>query len=492
MPDTVAGLLGRWAEERERVFAVLEDGTAITYAEQLERSQQVAAGLDSRGVRAGDRVHVQLGNCREFIDVWFATAVGGTTLVPTNPQSTDDEIAHVLQDCSPALSIRDTAVVDSLRSVSKLPIGGPGEISAILYTSGTTSRAKGVMVTDANYVAVGEKMADHLAITSEDRWLIALPLFHANAQYYCVMSALARGGSIALAGRFSASQWGRQARKMDATLASLFAAPIRMILAHPIGPDDALGQLRAVLFAQNLRDAEAREFEQRFATRLLQLYGMTETVLPSTVNPNDEARRWGSIGRPLAGVPLDLVDEGGNAVRPGSVGEIRVGGNRGETLALGYWNNPSATDEAFTEQGLRTGDLASADEDGFLYFVDRSKDMIKSGGENVSAGEVERVAAEHPAVADCAAVGVPDPVRDEVVMLVTVLRSGSRATEEEIIAWCRERLSPFKVPHYVVLVGELPRTSVGKIRKAELRRLHTAQPRSTSTPGTESGKRRSA
>lgn len=460
--------------DAERIFAVLNGGEVVTYADQLARSRQVAAGLAARGGRPGDRVHVQLANCREFFDVWFAAALSGMVLVPTNPQLPADELGYVLDDAEPVLSLREPADVDALRERSASGTHqvdvDPGPISAILYTSGTTSHPKGVMVTDANYVAVGEAVATHLQITAADRWLVALPLFHANAQYYCTMSALVHGASIALAPRFSASRWGRQARELGATLGSLFAAPIRMILAHPPDPQDTQNSLRAVLFAQNVTSENARDFEERFATPLLQLYGMTETVLPPTINPNGPTRRWHSIGRTLPDVRVDLVDANGDPT--GShTGEMRVAGRKGETLAAGYWHNPEATASAFTAAGLRTGDLARRDADGFIYFVDRSKDMIKRAGENVSAGEIERVASDHPAVAECAVVGIPDPVRDEAILLVATLRRDSQLDEAELIGWCRHRLSDYKVPNAVAFVDSLPRTTVGKIRKGELRSL---------------------
>jgi carnitine-CoA ligase len=500
MADTTAGLLRRHAEHPGRVFAVLDDGVTITYAEQLHRSRQTAAGLRRLGARRGDRVHVQLPNCREFFDVWFATALSGTVLVPTGPQSSADELAHVLADAAPVLSVRDVAEAEALRT-GATPVGPDGQepdqdadqdedaeaegaspVAAILYTSGTTSRAKGVMVTDANYVAVGRAVADHLNVTAADRWLVVLPLFHANAQYYCTMSALVTGASIALAPRFSAGGWGRQARSMDATLASLFAAPVRMILSRAPQPHDADNRLRAVLFAQNLSTADATAFENRFGTRLLQLYGMTETVLPPTINPDDSNRRWDSIGRALPGVGIELVDESGAAVEGPGTGEMRIAGRPGRTLAAGYWNNTPATRAAFTEQGLRTGDLARRGEDGFLYFVDRSKDMIKRAGENISAGEIERVANGHPAVAESAAMGVPDPMRDEAVVLVAAVRPGHRLTADDLLGWCAERLSAFKVPSSVVFVDALPRTSVGKIRKAGLRSLPELRPDRSGPP----------
>jgi len=474
MTDTVTGLLSRHGADCDRIFLVLEDGLTVTYAEQLARSRAVAIGLRRRGLRPGDRVHVALPNCREFLDVWFGTALTGTVLVPTSPQSTAAELDHVLADATPVLSIRTAGEVDALRAGGD--DGAAAEqsaaVSAILHTSGTTSRAKGVMVTDANYVAAGRAVEGRWSVTAADRWLVVLPLYHANAQYYCVMSALVAGASIALAPRFSASRWGRQVRDMRATLASLFAAPVRMILASPPQPDDDLNQLRAVGFAQNLSDIDAATFEQRFGTRLLQLYGMTETVVPPTMNPDDGTRRWDSIGRPVPEIGLDLIDPSDMTVAGPGLGEMRIVGRMGETIAAGYWNNPQATAGTFTVAGLRTGDLARRDADGFLCFVDRTKDMIKRGGENVSAGEVERVASEHPAVAECAAVGVPDPIRDEAILLIATVRPNHELTSAQLLDWCAQHLSSFKVPSSVVFVDALPRTSVGKVRKTELRSLY--------------------
>jgi crotonobetaine/carnitine-CoA ligase len=503
---TPATLLAAGARDPERIFVVAEDAdgqaTTVTYATALARAGRVAAVLAAQGVRPGDRVHVQLPNCLEFYDLWFATALAGAVLVPTGPQSTADELGHVLGETQPVVSVRPggpDGVTDRRTQLITLPELAalatafpergacpgqavtpgkatwpqPTDLAAILYTSGTTSRPKGVMVTNANYVAVGEAVARHLGVTSADRWLIALPLFHANAQYYCTMSALVAGASLMLAPRFSASGWARQAADHAATLGSLFAAPVRMILAQPPTRAEQRTRLRAVLFAQNLSEAQAGEFERRFGTRLLQLYGMTETVLPPTMNPDGSDRRWHSIGRPVSGVRLRVADSGGADVPLGDSGELLVHGVPGQTVAAGYYRNPEATDAVFGGNWLRTGDLVRADADGFLYFVDRSKDMIKRSGENVSASEIERVAAEHPAIAECAAIGVPDPVRDEAIVLIAVLRQDMTAVPGDIIAWCRTRLASYKVPSSVVFTDTLPRTSVGKIRKDALRPLAT-------------------
>ncbi|WP_051899019.1 class I adenylate-forming enzyme family protein [Sciscionella sediminilitoris] len=474
--ETTATLVA--AAPPDSVFAVVDGNAPITYGEQHARLLATAAGLAAHGVRQGDRVHVSLPNGQEFLDIWFATAHLGAVLVPTNPRSTAAEFAHVLADARPRISIAaaDTALDAPTLSPEELALPGadvpavrvePADPAAILYTSGTTSLPKGVVVTHANYRAVGRAVAEHLTITAADRWFIALPLFHANAQYYCTMSALVRGASVALAPRFSASGWGAQAARLGATLASLFAAPIRMILANP--PTGEESALRTVLFAQNLAEDQAAAFERRFATRLVQIYGMTETVLP-TMNPDGADRRWHSIGRPLPGVSLVLAGEDGAPVADGQPGEIRVRGVPGETIAAGYWRDPAATKATFGDGLLRTGDLAYRDADGFLYFVDRAKDMIKRGGENVATGEIERVAGDHPAVAECAAVGIPDPVYDEAILLAVVLEPGAEPGARDILAWCRERLAAHKVPAQVRFLSSLPRTSVGKIRKAELRR----------------------
>ena len=438
----------------------------------------------STGVGVGDRVLVHLPNRAEFFDVWFGCAVLGAVLVPTNPLLTPSELNFEIGHSGVITAITTTdlaGAVETARTATDLALiittgddleerltaaerfdgSGPSDRdpAAILYTSGTTSRPKGVIVTNANYIHAGEVVAEHLRVTSEDRWLIVLPLFHANAQYYSTMSALVTGASVAVMDRFSASRWGEQARRNRATLASLFAAPIRMILAAAGSSADADNQLRAVIFSQNVSEEQLEEFERRFGTDLLQLYGMTETIAPPTLNPLVGERRNMSIGPPTKQAKLQ-VTEGG---------ELLVGGEPGVTLMAGYLDDPDATAAALRDGWLHTGDLVRADSEGYLYFVDRAKDMIKRAGENVSAGEIEAVVNGHPAVHESAAIGVPDAMRDEAILLYCVLAEGAKATEDEVIGWCRERLASFKVPGEIRFVDALPRTSVGKVQKEALR-----------------------
>jgi len=368
----------------------------------------------------------------------------------------------------PVLSIEE--LVARRPASATLPEGHRRGPAAIMYTSGTTSRPKGVLVSHENYVRVGRAMAGHLRMTAADRWLVVLPLFHANAQYYCLMSALVSGGSLALAPRFSATGWARQAREMRATLASLFAAPIRMILARSVAdPADAANELRVVLFAQNLTRGQATDFETRFGAPLIQLYGMTETVLPPLINPLGEHRRWASVGQVLPGVAIRVLDPAGEPVAPGSPGELVIGGVPGVDITAGYHERPAETAALLRDGWLHTGDVVRLDEQGRAFFVDRVKDMIKRSGENIAAGEVERVLDEHPSVLESAVHGVPDPVHDEMIVAHVVTHAGRRVESGDLIAWCASHLPHFKVPGRVLLRPELPRTSVGKVRKDVLR-----------------------
>ncbi|MFV0535281.1 MAG: class I adenylate-forming enzyme family protein [Cumulibacter sp.] len=497
MSDAVSPfqLLERWSHFPTRSFASYEhtDGrvTTVTYASQVNRSLRAGAVLRDLGIHRGDRVHVHLRNSPEFMDLWLGANAIGAVLVPTNPQSTVEELTHFLLDSGASASIADddtyNAVNQALRPgirsltrsafTNKAAAATPthhtpalgSDLAAILYTSGTTSRPKGVMITNGSYLAVGRACAEHYSVGVDDRWLIVLPLFHGNAQFYCTMSALTIGASLAIMPAFSATRFGAQARRHSATLASLFAAPLRMILAQPEGRHDKHSRIRTTMFAQSITDEQALEFERRFSTRLIHGYGMTETVLPPTLNPVSTERRWSSMGQAIPGAQLRLVDESGADVPDGTPGELLVGGRLGERVASGYWHNPTATAHTFSQGWLRTGDVARRDADGFYYFVDRTKDMIKRAGENVAAGEIERVVNEHPSVFECAAIGLPDEMRDEQIVVYVVLAEGASFDEAALAKWCRKRLAKFKQPSTFLAIDELPRTAVGKIRKVELR-----------------------
>jgi carnitine-CoA ligase len=447
--------------------------------------------LLAHGLKPGDRFNLHLGNCPEFLIFWLAAAKTGTVMVPTNPVSTPEEMVYILGHSEARLAVTEPRVGEACRAVRArcralldvvdcrplepllrgLPdtppdvaVASSDEVS-MQYTSGTTSRPKGVLLTHANYLYGGEVMARTMRAAPDDRHLIVLPLFHAGAQLHAFIPMLLVGGGVALMERFSAGRFVDQAIRHQATLAALFAAPIRMLLAQPRRPEDGATRLRAVSYAQNVTPQQFEEWHQRFRAPLLQIWGMTETMSLPLMQPLDLPPKPLSMGRPVLGYDVKIVDETGREVPPGTVGELVVQGTPGVSLMKGYFKNPEATAQTLRDGWLWSGDQAWMDGEGYFFFVDRKKDMIKRAGENVSASEVEETLKQHPAVFDAAVVGVPDPVRDQAIKAYVIVTDGASATAEELIAWCRSRLSSFKVPETVELRTTFPRTSVGKIQK---------------------------
>ena len=431
------------ARHPDRPFLVYERAPGqveeTTWAELGARADRTAGALHRLGVGPGDRISVHLGNVPEFYDVWFGAALLGAAIVPSNPLSTAEELGFLIRHAGCRLAVTQPDLLATTRQAAQgqasvVLVGqdwikpgdralgiedpAPEDVLGVLYTSGTTSRPKGVLVTHAAYLHAGDAVAGHLRLRPEDRNLVVLPLFHGNAQYYSSMSSFVSGASVALTPRFSASRWSEQATIMNATVGSLFAAPIRMILATAPTRYDAAHQLRVVMFAQNVTEAQLVEFERRLRVPLIQLYGMTETVVPPTINPLYGERRGMSIGRPVATARLRVAGPDGRDVPAGEPGELLVHGEPGATLMAGYLYNPEATAEALKDGWLHTGGTVRADADGYLYFVDRDKDLIKRAGENIASTEVERVLNEHPAVFESAVVGIPDPIRDQAIHAV--------------------------------------------------------------------------
>ena len=473
----------------------------------MNRTAHLLAGL---GIRRGDTVTLLLTNCLEFLHLWFGAAKLGAVIVPVNTASSAAELEYLVAHSESRLIFTQAAQWELARDVRvrcprveevivcgdgatspavdfgwlagecletapEGPAPSPTDEAAILYTSGTTARPKGVLVTHANYVCSGETVARAVRLTPADRHLVVLPLFHGNAQYYSTMSALVTGASIALMARFSASRFFDQAIAHGCTVSSLFAAPIRMLLAQPRRPEHASNALRVVIFAQSVTPAQLAEWDERFRAPLLQLWGMTETMGPPLMNPLDGERRNQSMGLPAPGYATRLVDESGRPVARGEIGQIVVRGEPGLSLMKGYYRNPEATGDTLRDGWLWSGDNARQDADGYYHFVDRAKDMIKRAGENVAASEVEAVIREHAGVFDCAVIGVPDAMRDEAIVAVVVPQSwageqpAAGLTQEAVIDWCRQRLASFRVPQFVRFRAELPRTAVGKVQKHLLR-----------------------
>jgi crotonobetaine/carnitine-CoA ligase len=348
-----------------------------------------------------------------------------------------------------------------------LPTPSPLSRAAVMFTSGTTSRPKGVEITQANYAFAGDVMAAAAALTSPDRCLVVLPLFHANAQYYSFAAAISAGASVALVPAFSATRFLTQAARLEATVASLFAAPMRMILAKNPAPEPGL-RLRHCWFAQNVSDEQYGAMTRLLGCRPRQLYGMTET-LPAVLTDRALDPVPSTMGAPTLGCRVALHDADGHDVSEGEEGEIVVAGRRGIELLAGYLDDPDTTERAFRDGWFRTGDRARIGPDGRWRFVGRGADVLKVAGENVSTVEIEAVIGAHPDVFEVAVVGQRDEMRDEVPVAFVVAAPGTMIDTAALAAWAAERLSKSKRPAAWHLVEELPRTSVGKIRKFQLR-----------------------
>lgn len=495
-----------------RTFLIFEDKDGelveFTYAEFQERVTRCAQGLHRIGVAEKDFVVLHLANCPEFLIAWFAMARLGATLVPSNVANTAAELEHMLDVTDSRLIVTEPAYLDTVRAACDAkgsgieivvargesegltrfdelleaagepprPAVGSNDLAELIFTSGTTSKPKAVMLTHAQCVRAGLDAVQTLWIDEGERSLTALPLFHVNAQALSVLSTITVAGTLILLEEFRATKFWNQIRRHEATQTCLVAMQLRTVLAQAPTGDERDHKLRRLFFAINVTDQEKEQFEERFGITLINGYGLSEAMTLLACSPIVGPRRWPSIGLPSAGRRLLLVDDDGNEVAQGEVGEIVVEGSPGRDMFLGYYGDEEATREVLRGNRLYTGDKAYADEAGFLYFFDRKKDMIKRAGENVSASEVEAAIQDHPKVEEVSVVGLVDPIRDQAVAAAVVPVEPGGVTAEEIIEWCRARLSKFKVPTVVLFVDELPKTSVGKIRKNEVREMFPGRP----------------
>jgi len=508
--QTFAGL---WADavssHASLTFLVFEGPTGHvaewTYGDFDHQVGRVGAKLCEHGVAEGSTIHLALTNCPTFVAVWLAANRLGATIVPSDPMGTTAELADHIERTSPIVGFCSGTRADVYRAAAPddlivieidetdtdfLPFaagsGGraefadwaapkPTDRAAVMFTSGTTGRPKGVEISQANYAFAARTMAEAVGLAHNDRQLVVLPLFHANAQYYSIASAIWAGASVALMHTFSASGFLPQAARHGATCASLFAAPMRMILARG-GPVEGL-VLRHCWFAQNLADDQYETISQWFGVRPRQLYGMTETI-PAVLTDRADHTRPDSMGFVTAGCDVDVHDASGQPVPAGVVGEIVVRGEPGITLFAGYLDDPHTTAASFRDGWFRTGDRATRDDTGRFFFDGRRSDVLKVAGENVSTVEVAGVLTAHPGVLEAAVVGAPDPVRDEVpVAFVVAADRANPPSVADLLEWCRQRLTKAKQPRDITFLDELPRTSVGKIRTFVLRDQTSLKPK---------------
>jgi len=501
--QTIPGVLQEQARQQpDKEFIVWEsaDGkvTTLTYSAFTERVNQLANALIDDGVRAGQMVALMVSTCPEFLISWLAINQAGAVMVPVNVFYAADELQYLLNNSDsvgfiseprfislfnevaavcPGVTVRISTrpgagadgfrlLPDILADVSTacriVPVA-PEAASQIVYTSGTTSRPKGVVISHRASLTQGISVAMLLGMTRSERTCVVLPLFHVNGQYVGVMPTLTVGGTIVLIEQYSATNFWLQVRRHQCTLMSIVPMQLRTMLAQPAHPDDARHSVRFSFYALLTTDAEWEQFETRFGVRLVEGYGLSETLGICSSNPvvHGKTKRH-CIGLPTLGREMRVVDDTFQDLPIYTVGKILV---RGGAMFSGYYKNQQATDACMRDGWFDTGDNGSIDCDGYFHFFDRSKDVIKRAGENIAASEVERVLNEHPKIFESAVIAVPDPLRDEAIKAFVVLRPGESMTEEDVRAWCALHLSKFKVPSFCEFRPSLPRTSIGKIMK---------------------------
>jgi long-chain acyl-CoA synthetase len=493
MNENLASILIETANRHGDRPAVRLDETVVTYAALEQASARVAGLLRERGVAAGDRVGIMLPNVPSFPVVYYGILRAGGIVVPMNVLLKGREVGFYVADAGVKLLFAwnecgaaaeegasqagaEVMVVEPGKLESPLDAGEParelaqraaGDTAVILYTSGTTGNPKGAELTHGNLRRNIEISAIGLAGLSErDIVLGALPLFHSFGQTCSMNSAVRAGACLDLMPRFDAT---KALQLMDRDGVTIFQGVPTMyhaLLHHPERDRYDTSKLRMCMSGGAALPVEVlRGFEEAFGVVILEGYGLSETSPVASFNHPGQERKPGSIGTPIEGVQMKVVDEDDEEVRPGEVGEIAI---RGHNVMKGYWKRPDATEEAMRGGWFHSGDMARMDEDGYFFIVDRKKDMILRGGYNVYPREIEEVLYEHPAVSEVAVVAVPDERLGEEVGAAIALKPGADANPDDLRDFVKQRVAAYKYPRRIWFVDELPKTATGKILKREI------------------------
>ncbi|MGX9182077.1 malonate--CoA ligase [Mesorhizobium sp. BHbdii] len=498
MPNPLYDTLFAKNRTNKRAFLRLESGAEITYPAFLEQSAQFAHALSQRGLRPGDRVAAQIDKSSEALALYAACVQAGIVFLPLNTAYTPDELAYFVEDSTAGLLVCARRSVDQLSPIaSRLDVAidtldsdGTGsltvlaasqptafepaeragaDLAALLYTSGTTGRSKGAMLTHDNLISNALTLKDYWRFTQDDVLLHVLPIFHTHGLFVATNVMLAAGGTIDLLPRF----------ELDRVIERLPHATAMMgvptfytrLLDDPRFDRDLAAHMRVFISGSAPLLAEThRRFEATTGHRILERYGMTETNM-NTSNPYDRERRAGTVGFPLPGVELKITDpETGATLPQGEIGQIEV---RGPNVFKGYWQMPEKTRDEMREDGFFiTGDLGTIDADGYVSIVGRNKDLIISGGYNIYPKEIELVLDGQDGVQESAVIGVPHPDFGETVIALLVAEPGATPDLEAIETDVRRSLARFKHPRKLILVDELPRNTMGKVQKNSLRETY--------------------
>ena len=454
-------LQSRFPADRSAPCLLMPDGTNLSYGALEDGVGRLAALLVAKGVGVGDRVAMQTGKSPEAVMLYLATLQIGAVFLPLNPAYTAAEVDYFRSDAEPALFVSDAVALareaDSLGPRMEIYDTTDGDLAALVYTSGTTGRAKGAMLSHHNLASNALALQEAWGFTGDDVLLHALPIFHVHGLFVAIHSALLSGAPMLWLPRF----------EEDAVLAALPRATVMMgvptfytrLLADPRFTAEIAAHMRLFISGSApLLESAFDAFEARTGFRILERYGMSEAQMITT-NPLHGERLAGSVGFPLPGVSVRIAGDE-------ATGVVEI---TGPSITAGYWRNPEKTEQAFTPDGFFiTGDIGRLDTDGRLWLSGRANDLIISGGLNVYPKEIELVLDELPGVSESAVIGVGHPDFGEAVVAV-IAGAGDEAA---IVAACRARLAAFKSPKRVVFVADLPRNAMGKVEKATLRRTY--------------------
>jgi crotonobetaine/carnitine-CoA ligase len=508
-PPTIPVLV-RTAAERfgDAPFLRADDGTR-TFAETARRVARGAAWLRARGAAPGERVLISAGNGIATIEGWLAAVHAGAWPAAVNPALTAAELEYVVDDLRPCIALAHADTVELVRPVCEArgipvallddvgadarggasrmdardatpsagahddlapPEAAPGDVAAIVYTSGTTSRPKGALVRHLAYTGAGQSMPAWIGLSADEHLWSILPFFHINAQAYSLMTALANGYRLTVGAKFRASTFWRDAAALGVTEVNVIGAMVAILARQP-AEAFVPGSLRTLYAAPALEPDENRALEQRFGLRIVTGFGMSENTFGTVESATSRAKR-SSIGRPRVhpggAVPneIRIVSPEGEVRPREAVGELQF---RNAALTPGYWNAPEITARTLRDGWLRTGDAGYVDDDGDVVLVGRYKEMIRRRGENIAPREVEDALELHPGVQQAAVVGVPSALSEEDVVGAVIRAPGASVGEDELRAWCAERLAPYKIPLRVLFVQAFPLTATMRVAKERLK-----------------------
>ena len=504
-PGTIHQLLERKVEQYGNRGFFCFNGQVFGFEDLDRESDKVAAGLQSLGIRKGDKVAIEMENRPEFLFLWFGLCKIGAIEVPINTAHRGNLLAYMVNQGDCRFMVVEAKFLDRVvpvfkdlpkiekvlvlkEQVEKLPklnrpafdyrkvmdnsgIYAPVDVKwtdpfAIMFTSGTTGPSRGALLPHSYALHMGEIITNAAEYTEKDCLYTVLPLYHGNAQLLSTIPALMKGARMMLRERFSASRFWDEVKKYGCTAFNYIGAILPILYKAKPKPDDADNPLRIMLGGGAPMDL-FEDIEKRFGVTLIEGYGMSEIGIPVMNTPR--VRKPGTCGKPLPDYQVKVVDENGVQVGPNTPGELLVRHLKPNCMFLEYYNMPEETIKAWKDLWFHTGDYLYYDEDGFFHFVDRKKDALRRRGENISSYEVEKVINAHPAVLESAAVAVTSEFSEDEVMICLKVKPGKKLAPEALMAFCEERMAYFMIPRYVRFLDELPKTPTQRVEKYRLR-----------------------